>query len=40
MNEIDRKIKENNTKSPLSKDCQGNDLATIKIGKTKLSKQG
>ena len=39
MNEMDRKMKEYNTKSLLSKDCQGDNLATIKIGKIKPSKQ-
>ena len=39
MNEMDRKIKENNTKSQLSKDCQGEGLTIIKIRKMKPSKQ-
>ena len=38
MNEMDGKIKENNIKSLLSKDCQGKDLTITKIGKKKLSK--
>ena len=41
MNEIDRKMKENNTKSPLSKDRQDEDLTTIKIEKRNhLNKNG
>ena len=32
MNEIDRKMKENNTKSILNKDYQGDNQVKLKIG--------
>ena len=38
MNEMDGKMKENNTKSLLNKDHQDKDLTTTKIRKTKPSK--
>ena len=38
INKMDEKMKENNIRSLLSKDCQGKDLMTTKLEKMKLSK--